>query len=158
MDGFRRALGRVGFNAPTCQEIIDNGFINISTLSTVTDDELTELVKHIGRWRGAPAPAVVGQPVPLQVTLPYMSVKKLRAMRTWVITQIRKGKVILAAQCTDDAITATMKRSAFVINIHASTDSNPKAPDSLTSFTQWRTWRNRGARSPNSSAAQIEFL
>ena len=136
MDGFRNALGRIGFNPPTYQEIIDNGFISITSLSTVGNEELSELVKHIVRWKGTPSPVVDGQPAPVQVNLPYMSVKKLRVMRMWVIIQCRKGKAILAASCTNDAIKQTMQRTAYVMNIHISADKHPKVPNILTSFTQ----------------------
>ena len=47
MDGFRSALERIGFNAPTQQFMIDNDFTNISSLATVSDTDVKELIKHI---------------------------------------------------------------------------------------------------------------
>ena len=61
-------------------------------------------------------------------------------MRMWVITQRRKGKTILAASCTNDAIKTTMQRTAYVQNVQALADMHPKVPDNLTTFTQWRPW------------------
>ena len=51
MDGFKADLKKVGFNEPTCQLIIDNGFGNISSLAIISDVGITELIKHIGRWK-----------------------------------------------------------------------------------------------------------
>ena len=61
-------------------------------------------------------------------------------MRMWVIIQRRKGKTILAASCTKDAITQMSQRSAYVFSIRNSANKHPKVPDILSSFTQWRTW------------------
>ena len=85
MEEFRTALGRIGFNAPTSAEITANGFDDISTLATVIDADITELVKHIRIWKGATPPVVEGEQAPLPINLPFMSVKKLRAMCMWVI-------------------------------------------------------------------------
>ena len=130
----------IGFNASTCQKIIDNGFNTISSLSTVGNEELSDLVKHIGRCKGTPPLVVDGQPDPVTINLPYISVKKLRPMRMWVIIQRRKGKTILAASCTNDAITQMIQHTAYVFSIRNSAVKHPKVPDILTSFTQWRTW------------------
>ena len=96
MEGFRTALGRIGFNPVTRQEIIDNGFTSISSLSAVSDDDIGALVKHIGRWKGPSAPVQEGQPPPEVVNLPIISVKKLHAMRKWVLYQKRKGTQLVA--------------------------------------------------------------
>ena len=61
MEGFRSVLGRIGFNPPTSAEIIANGFNDISSLATVTDADITELIKYIGRWKGDTPPAVEGE-------------------------------------------------------------------------------------------------
>ena len=74
MEGFRTALGRIGFNEPTAQEIINNGFDDISSLATVTEDDISDLVKHIGRWKEAAPPVVAGDPVQPTVNLPFVSV------------------------------------------------------------------------------------
>ena len=142
MEGFRAALGRIGFNLPTRQEIINNGFVNISSLATVTDDDISDLVKHIGTWKviPVPAPVVAGVAPPATVNLPFISVKKLRAMRMWVIMQTRKGITISAAECTNAQITLMITRANFLLSKESSEDSAPKVPEVLSSFAQWRTW------------------
>ena len=142
MEGFRAALGRIGFNLATRQEIINNGFVNIASLATVTDEDISDLVKHIGTWKviPVPAPLVPGVVAPPTVNLPFISVKKLRAMRMWVIMQTRKGITINAAECTNAQITLMITRANFLVSRESSEESAPKVPDVLSSFTQWRTW------------------
>ena len=45
MEGFSTALGRIDFSAPTCEEVIDNGLRTISSIFTVGDEKLSDLVK-----------------------------------------------------------------------------------------------------------------
>ena len=89
MEGFRGALGRIGFNLATRQEIINQGFVNIASLATVTDEDISDLVKHIGTWKVIPAPPLHGVAAAPTVNLTFISVRKLRAMRMWVIMQTR---------------------------------------------------------------------
>ena len=118
MEDFRTALGRIGFNAPSNQEIIANGFDSISSLATMTDTDITELIKHIGRWKGAPPPAVAGQLAPLVINILFTSVKKLRTMRMWFIVQRCKGIYILTAQYTNEQIKKMVTRNSFLISQH----------------------------------------
>ena len=47
---FKIALVRISFNTLTFEEIIDNGFDEISELSKVKDKDINKLIRHIGRW------------------------------------------------------------------------------------------------------------
>ena len=87
MDGFKLALEIIGFNEPTHQLIIDNEFVNIRSLSSVLDADVTKLIEHIGRWKERYLTAAAGADAPPTVTLPFISVIKLQAMRTWFSTQ-----------------------------------------------------------------------
>ena len=60
MDGFRLALEMIGFVELTRQLIIENVFLNIISLATVNDNDITELIKHIGRWNEIPAAVIDG--------------------------------------------------------------------------------------------------
>ena len=140
MEGFRNALGRIGFNLVTHQEIIDNGFTSITSLSAVSDDNISELVKHIRRWKGPSAPVQEGQPPPEVVNLPFVSVKKLHAMCKWVLYQKRKCIPVNAAHCTNEQVALMTEHTTFLTSVKNSKDSTPKVPDVLSSFTQWRTW------------------
>ena len=84
-DGFRTALQRIGFNIPTSQKIVDEGFATIAALAEVSDDDIEALTNHIGRWRTDPPEGE------LPIALPFLSVRKMRAMRLWVTIQQRKG-------------------------------------------------------------------
>ena len=72
-------LGVHLFNVPTQKLIIDNSFMNIGSPATVSDADVTELIKHIGRWKEHIA-AVVGVKYQSLVTLPFILVIKLYAM------------------------------------------------------------------------------
>lgn len=48
---FKVALVWIGFNTLTADEIIENGFDEISVLSEVEDKYINKLIRHIGRWR-----------------------------------------------------------------------------------------------------------
>ena len=78
---FITALRRISFNAPTSQKIADEGFARIKNLAEVSDDDINALVKHIGTWKPH---LVAGAAVP-SITLPFLSVRILRAMRLWVV-------------------------------------------------------------------------
>ena len=81
---FRAALPRIGFNDATNQEIIDNGIDSISSLLLVTEQKITELTKHIGRWTNKANPPAAG-PGENVFTIPFLSLRKLVAMRKWTL-------------------------------------------------------------------------
>jgi hypothetical protein len=78
---FRSALQRIGINAPTRAAINENGFETIIDLSTVQEDDLDRLPKHLEAWRDPTAGPNN------QVRIPFISLKKLKAMRYWVLAQ-----------------------------------------------------------------------
>jgi hypothetical protein len=82
---FNAALGRIGINPATRAAIRDNGFDTILDLATVQEDDLNQLPKHIMLWRD---PAVDANH---QVRIPFVSLKKLKAMRYWVVSQCCMG-------------------------------------------------------------------
>ena len=100
---FRAALTRIGFNDATKQEIIDNGFDCISSLLLVSEQEITELAKHIGRWTEKTNPPVAG-PGGNVVNIPFLSLRKLVTMRKWALVQEEKGKVPEAIDITNQEI------------------------------------------------------
>jgi hypothetical protein len=71
---FRTALQRIGFNAPTRTAIFENGFETILDLANVQEDDLDRLPKHLEAWRD---PAAAPNQ---QVRIPFVSLKKLKAM------------------------------------------------------------------------------
>ena len=100
---FRNTLRRIGFNDVTSQEIIDNGFDSISSLFLVTENAITDLFKHIGRWTENPNPTVVRSSGNV-VNIPFLSLWKLVAMRKWALVQTEKGIHPEDTYCTSEEI------------------------------------------------------
>ena len=83
---FVEALVRIGFNTVTADEIVANGFGSIEILRSLEDTGIDALIRHIGRWRGQDKPThtprgAIITPAPVQITLPFLSINKLKAMR-----------------------------------------------------------------------------
>ena len=141
---FVEALVRIGFNTVTADEIVANGFGSIDILRSLEDKDIDDLVRHIGRWRGQDKPTrtqrgAVITPVPVQISLPFLSINKLKAMRYWVQVRTRQGLSTAADQCTSTEILNMTDRMRFIENITASHDSTrPTKPKPLVSFSFWR--------------------
>jgi hypothetical protein len=82
------ALGRIGINPATRAAISNNGFSTILDLMTVQEEDLDRLPKHLEAWRN---PVVAANQ---QVYIPFVSLKKLKAMCYWVVTQHCMGNTI----------------------------------------------------------------
>ena len=132
---FRAALTRIGFNDATKQEIIDNGFDSISSLLLVSEQEITELAKHIGRWTektNPPAPGPGGN----VVTIPFLSLRKLVAMRKWALVQEEQGKVPEAIDCTNQEIIRMIARLKYEASAKDAIKDNPNPkPSKLKNLT-----------------------
>lgn len=96
--GFRAALQRIGFNQNTQAAINQNGFNVIADLTTVQEDNLDRLPKHLEAWRDPNAgPAD-------QVCIPFLLLKKLKAMRYWVRSQFCLGLPTPSATAFTNAV------------------------------------------------------
>jgi hypothetical protein len=105
INAFGAALGRIGINPATRVAISDNGFTTILDLATVQEEDLDRLPKHLEAWRNPAAAANQ------QVCIPFMSLKKLKAMCYWVIAQCCMGIQDPCAQdFTEDILEATIMR------------------------------------------------
>ena len=142
---FVDALVRIGFNTVTADAIVANGFSSIDILRSIEDTDIDALIRHIGRWREykpthSPRGAAI-TPAPVQITLPFLSINKLKAMRYWVQVRTRQGLSTVASDCTSTEITNMTVRMKFIENINASHDSaSPTKPKPLLSFSNWRFW------------------
>ena len=144
---FKAALVRIGFNTLTADEIIINGFDNISVLGEVEEKDIDELVRHIGRWRGprvatSDASGDLIIPPPQQITLPFLSIGKLKAMRAWVLKKMRQDIPFVAAECTNTEIRTMIARQRF-IQAHATSTAAaaPVKHKPLKSFANWRKFK-----------------
>ena len=138
---FRAALTRIGFNDATKKEIVDNGFDSISSLLLVSESEITELARHIGRWTDKSTPPTAG-PGGNVVTIPFLSLRKLVAMRKWALVQEEKGKVPEAIDCTNQAIVRMIARLKFEASAkEAAENTQNTKPSKLKNLTSdWRRW------------------
>ena len=138
---FRAALARIGFNDVTRQEIIDNEFDSISSLLLVSEDEITDLAKHIGRGSEKPAPSV-GRARDNVVNIPFLSLRKLVAMRKYALVQTEKGIVPDAANCSNQEIVRMIERIKFEESSRkaAKDIDNPKPAKLKNLTTDWRRW------------------
>ena len=101
---FTAALTRLGFNPPTVLFFGAQGIHTVEDLCSFPPSEMKELIKHSGHWRPTAPAAPIAGPAPgrggagrgaaaaaaaaaaLQATtvvFPFLSVRKLKALRAW---------------------------------------------------------------------------
>jgi len=132
-NAFRNALGRIGFNVATRNAINENGFETILDLATVQEQDLDRLPKHLESWRIPDAAANQ------QVRIPFVSLKKLKAMRYWVLAQRCVGIEEPRAQdFTPEVMEETLARMQADKDYKAATeDTEIQKPEKLTDLLKW---------------------
>mgnify|MGYP003396396099 FL=1 len=130
---FRSALQWIGINAPTRAVINENGFETIIDLSTVQEDDLDHLPKHLEAWRDPTAGPNN------QVRIPFISLKKLKAMHYWVLAQHCIGVDNPRAQdFTDEVIEETLARMQADKDAKLATeDTEISKPEKLADLAKW---------------------
>ena len=130
---FRTALQRIGFNAPTRTAIFENGFETILDLANVQEDDLDRLPKHLEAWRN---PAAAPNQ---QVRIPFVSLKKLKAMRYWVLAQRCIGVETPRAQdFTNEVLEETLARMKADKDYKLATEETEiQKPEKLTDLAKW---------------------
>jgi hypothetical protein len=134
---FGAALGRIGINPATRAAISDNGFATILDLATVQEEDLDRLPKNLKAWWNPAAAANQ------QVRIPFMSLKKLKAMHYWVIAQHCMGVDAPCAQdFTEGILEAMIARMKDDKDYEAATkDTEIQKPDKLADLGKWtRFW------------------
>jgi hypothetical protein len=105
INAFGAALGRIGINPAMRAAIRNNSFATILDLAMVQDEDIDRLPKHLKAWRNPAAAANQ------QVCIPFMSLKKLKAMHYWVVAQHCMGIQDPCAQdFTEDILEAMIMR------------------------------------------------
>jgi hypothetical protein len=132
-NAFRTALTRIGFNAATRAAIVENGFETILDLATVQDEDLDKLPKHLEAWRD---PAAAPN---LQVRIPFLSLKKLKAMRYWVLAQRCVGVATPRAQDFSNVVLEeTLARMKADKDYKLATEETEIAkPEKLADLAKW---------------------
>jgi hypothetical protein len=129
INAFSAALGRIGINLVTRVAISDNGFTTILNFD--------KLPKHLEAWQNPVAAANQ------QVHIPFVSLKKLKAMHYWVIAQCCMGIQNPCAQdFNEDILKATIARMKDDKDCKAAMkDMEIQKPDKLADLGKWtRFW------------------
>ena len=129
---FRAALQRIGFNVATQNAINENGFDTIVDLVSVSEADLDRLPKHLESWRD---PDLDPED---QVRVPFVSLKRLKAMRYWVLSQRWLGVEPAAANFTAQVLTDTMQRMQDNKDFKTATeDSEVTKPIAFAEMAKW---------------------
>ena len=79
---FSACLTRLGFDAPTCELLVDQGIASIYDLTNLPFPEIDKMVQHLSRWKPKVVEDDDDDPV-AGPTFPYLSVRKFKAPRAW---------------------------------------------------------------------------
>ena len=132
-NAFCSALQRIGFNARTHAVINENGFETILDLATVQEDDLNRLPKHLEAWRDPEAGPNN------QVRIPFVSLKKLKAMCYWVLAQhcIRNDDP-RAQDFMDEVMEETLTRMQANSDAKMATkETEISKPEKLADLAKW---------------------
>jgi hypothetical protein len=121
--------------------INENGFETILDLATVQDEDLDKLPKHLEAWRD-PAAGPNNQ-----VRIPFVSLKKLKAMRFWVLAQCCIGNETPRAQdFTEVVLEETLTRIQADKDYKMATeDTEIQKPEKLGELLSTYLGRVKGA-------------
>jgi hypothetical protein len=127
------ALTRIGFSAQMRDAINQNGFETLLDLVTVQEEDLDKLPKHLEVWRDAAAAP------DHQVRIPFVSLKKLKAMCYWVLAQCCIGMQNPRAQdFTQGVLEETLARTKVNKDYKLATEyMEIQKPEKLTDLAKW---------------------
>jgi hypothetical protein len=97
-------LTRLGFDAPTCELLVNQGIASIHDLTNLPFPEIDKMIQHLSRWK----PKVVEDDDDGPVAgpaFPYLSVRKFKALRAWADYCILRNEVPNPANFNDRAVT-----------------------------------------------------
>jgi hypothetical protein len=126
------ALQRCGFNAPTVQYLIGQGFATSSDLRLASKLDLNSIARGIART----PPCGAGN-----VTMPFIAVRYLKGFRFWADERMRTGFDANPANFTaEDVPVFTAKCQEYQEQKEAAKDKDPSKPDSLKKLVNWSLW------------------
>lgn len=131
---FRAALERCGIAQGQARDsIVDQGYSNMQEFSALSEDDITYFVKAVNKL---PAPAGGERP-----SIPFASIKKLKAMRKWTIECRWLGIPVQHPDFTVPELNRMITRMDFEDQLAVNQPEAPKLPDKFTSFgTKWRAF------------------
>ena len=126
------ALQRCGFNAPTVQYLIGQGFATPSDLRLASESDLDSIARGIARTppRGAG-----------NVTMPFIAAKNLKGFRFWADERMRTGFDANHDNFTAEEVPVfTAKCQEYQQQKEAAKDEDLSKPDSLKKLVNWSHW------------------
>jgi hypothetical protein len=138
---FSAGLNRLGFDAPTCKLLVDQGTIaSICDLTNLSFPEIDKMIQHLSRWKRK---VVDDDDDPVAgPTFPYLSVRKFMALHAWADYCILCNEVPNPANFHDHVVTHFLNRLTELEEVAlAKKDGNEKKdPPKLASILGWLTW------------------
>ena len=134
---FAACLVRLGFNQDTCAFFVAQGVDTLESLSMLPITEITELIKSAGAWRSRIP--VVPPAVAPDIQFPWVSIKKLKALREWAGYKRSRGEVPMAGAFNEARCAAWLLRLNDVGVILTANETPPPLP-TLESFNDWVSW------------------
>lgn len=135
---FRNALIRCGITQEQALAAIpEQGYTNMVEFSAMSEEDVLWFVKAVNKL---PAPAG-GDPPPPRPSIPFASIKKLKAMRNWTIECRRMGVVVVHNNFTAAEMQRTIERMDFEADLAVNKPELPELPEKFISFgTKWRAF------------------
>ena len=130
-DAFRAAISRCGFNDISVGFIMDQGFRTAEEFVTLPAAQMPQFIKQLTR---------MGKPD--DVSVPWLSCIKLRALRSFLEAQLAKGLPIAVDDFDNDNAGTVDQWTKRVTDLDAEDDSmdNVPKPSDFSTWKEWEQW------------------
>jgi hypothetical protein len=134
---FRNALTRCGITqAEALDAIPDQGYTDMLEFAQLSPVGIESFVKSVNKL-----PAVPPDDRP---SIPFASVKKLKAMRWWTVEKLRCGLAVVHNQFTVAELTRVLARLDYEAHLAINKPDVPELTEKFVSFgTKWRVFSER---------------
>jgi hypothetical protein len=137
--------------------INSNGFNPLQDLLTVQDDDLDKLPKHLEAWHD------LNQNSDDQVRVHFVPLKRLQAMRYWVLTQCWIGNTATAAGFTNVVLNQTLEwmqaEKDYKVAMEDSKVTKPIALGDLSKWTKfWELFTTYVGRVKGAALVPLSYL
>lgn len=132
---FRQALTRCGIEQETARNtIVDQGYSSMAEFAQLSSDDIQTFVKEVNKM-----PAVTVGNNQVKPSIPFASIKKLRAMRKWAIERRLMGLEVSHPAFTAAETARVMTRMDFEVQLEVNKAKPPPLPDKFVNFSgKWR--------------------
>lgn len=132
---FRQALQRCGIEQDTARNVIvEQGYSDMTEFAQMSEADIQTFVKEVNKM----PPVTVGN-AEVKPSIPFASIKKLRAMRKWTIERGLMGLPVAHPSFTAAEMTRIMTRMDFEAQLEVNKPKPPPLPDKFVNFSgKWR--------------------